>query len=34
MKDKIYLVIPNFIEEKVKKIFDIPGDIGFIAQFG
>jgi hypothetical protein len=30
-KDKIYLVSPNFIEEKVKKIFDMPGDIGFIA---
>ena len=34
MKDKIYLVSPNFIEEKVIKIFDMPGDIGFIAQFG
>ena len=32
MKDKIYLVSPNFIEEKVKKIFEMPGDIGFIAQ--
>ena len=34
MKDKIYLVSPNFIEEKIKKIFEMPGDIGFIAQFG
>jgi len=34
MKDKIYLVGSNFIEEKVKKIFEMPGDIGFIAQFG
>jgi intergrase/recombinase len=34
MKDKIYLVSPNFIEEKVKKIFEMPGDIGFIARFG
>jgi intergrase/recombinase len=34
MKDKIYLVSPNFIEEKVKKIFDMPGEIGFIARFG
>ncbi len=32
MKDKIYLVSPNFIEEKVKKIFEMPGEIGFIAQ--
>ena len=32
MKDKIYLVSPNFIEEKVKKIFEMPGDIGFITQ--
>jgi intergrase/recombinase len=34
MKDKIYLVSPNFIEEKVKMIFEMSGDIGFIAQFG
>jgi len=34
MKDKIYLVSPNFIEEKVKKIFDMPSEIGFIARFG
>ncbi len=34
MKDKIYLVSPNFIEEKVTKIFEMHGDIGFIAQFG
>ena len=34
MKDKIYLVSPNFIEEKVKKIFEMPGEIGFIARFG
>jgi hypothetical protein len=33
MKDKIYLVSPNFIEEKVKKVFEMPGEIGFIAQF-
>ncbi|MDF2737254.1 MAG: hypothetical protein K0S93_1111 [Nitrososphaeraceae archaeon] len=34
MKDKIYLVSPNFIEEKVKKIFEMLGEKGFIAQFG
>jgi len=34
MKDKIYLVSPNFIKEKVKKIFEMPGEIGFIARFG
>ena len=34
MKDKIYLVSPNFIEEKVKRIFEMHGDIGFIARFG
>jgi hypothetical protein len=34
MKDKIYLVSPNFIGEKVKKIFETPENIGFIAQFG
>jgi hypothetical protein len=34
MKDKIYLVSPNFIEEKVKMIFETPGEIGFIAKFG
>jgi hypothetical protein len=34
MKEKIYLVCPNFIEEKLKKILDMPGDIGFIARLG
>lgn len=34
MKDHIYLVSPQFIEEKVKKIFEMPGDIGFIARLG
>ncbi|HYA82884.1 MAG TPA: hypothetical protein VEH06_05460, partial [Candidatus Bathyarchaeia archaeon] len=28
MKDRIYLVSPHFVEEKVKKIFDLPGEIG------
>src|SRR5215212_4667088 len=34
MKDKIYLVSPNFIEEKVKKIFEMHGEIGFIDRIG
>ncbi len=34
MKDKIYLVSPNFIEEKVKKILEIPGEIGFTVRIG
>ena len=33
MKDHIYLVSPQFIEEKVKKIA-LPGEIGFIARLG
>ena len=34
MKDKIYLVSPNFIEEKITKIFQMPGEIACIARFG
>ena len=34
MKDKIYLVSPNFIEEKIKKIFEIPGELGFTIRIG
>lgn len=34
MKDHIYLVSPQFIEEKVKKIMTLPGEIGFIARLG
>ena len=34
MKDHIYLVSPQFIEEKVKKIITLPGEIGFIARLG
>ena len=40
MKDHIYLISPQFIEEKVKKIislpeeFSLPGEIGFIARLG
>jgi hypothetical protein len=34
MKDKIYLVSPNFIEEKIKKIFEVPGELGFTIRIG
>ena len=34
MKDKIYLVSPHFIEEKIKKIMEIPGEIGFTIRLG
>ena len=34
MKDRIYLVSPQFIEEKVKQILAMPGEIGFIARLG
>ncbi len=34
MKDRIYLVSPQFVEEKVKKIFDLPGEIGFTLRQG
>lgn len=33
-KDRIYLVSPQFVEEKIKKIIDIPGDIGFTCRLG
>ena len=34
MKDRIYLVSPHFIEEKIKKIMEIPGEIGFTIRLG
>jgi intergrase/recombinase len=34
MKDHIYLVSPQFIEEKVKKIFEMRVESGFIARLG
>jgi hypothetical protein len=33
MKDHIYLVSLQFIEE-VRKIFELPGETGFIARLG
>jgi hypothetical protein len=34
MKDRIYLVRSQFVEEKVRKIFDLPGEIGFTSRLG
>jgi hypothetical protein len=34
MKDRIYLVSPQFVEEKVQKIFELLGEIGFISRLG
>jgi len=31
---RIYLVSPQFVEEKVQKIFELPGEIGFISRLG
>ena len=33
-KDRIYLVSPNFVEEKINKITSIPGEIGFTCRIG
>ena len=34
MKDKIYLVNPNFVQTKLKALMSIPGEIGFIVRLG
>lgn len=34
MKDRIYLVSPRFIEAKIQKIMEIPGEIGFTIRLG
>jgi hypothetical protein len=34
MKDKIYLVNPNYIQTKLKALLSIPGEIGFIVRIG
>jgi hypothetical protein len=34
MKDRIYLVSPNFVEEKVNKIMTIPCEIGYTCKLG
>ena len=33
MKDRIYLVSPQFVEEKVRKI-ELPREIGFASRLG
>ena len=33
-KDHIYLVSPQFVEEKISKTMNIPGDIGFTCKLG
>ena len=33
-KDCIYLVSPNFVEDKINKIMSIPSDIGFTCRIG
>ena len=34
MKDKIYLVSPQFVSEKIDKIIAIPGEIGYTCRLG
>ena len=34
MKDRIYLVSPQFVEEKINKIMSISGEIGFTCRLG
>ena len=34
MKDRIYLVSPQFVEGKVNQVMAIPGDIGFTCKLG
>ncbi|MGH9965766.1 MAG: hypothetical protein ACRD5E_13195, partial [Nitrososphaeraceae archaeon] len=34
MKDRIYLVSPKFVEEKIIKVMAIPGDIGYTCRLG
>ena len=34
MKDKIYLVSPQFVSEKIEKIIAMPGEIGYTCRVG
>ena len=34
MKDRIYLVSPQFVEEKIAKVMSIPGEIGHTCRLG
>ena len=33
-KDRIYLVSPQFVEEKINKVIRMTGDIGFTCKIG
>jgi len=33
-KDHIYLVSPQFVEDKINNVMDIPGEIGFTCRLG
>ena len=34
MKDRIYLVSPHFVEDKVRKVYGLTGEIGFVTKMG
>jgi len=34
MKDKIYLVNPNYLPSKINALMSIPGEIGFTVKMG
>jgi hypothetical protein len=34
MKDKIYLVNPNYLQTKINALMAIPGEIGFTIRMG
>ncbi|MGI0045507.1 MAG: hypothetical protein ACRD47_17550, partial [Nitrososphaeraceae archaeon] len=34
MKDRIYLVSPQFVEDKINKVMAIPGEIGYTCRLG
>jgi hypothetical protein len=33
-KDRIYLVSPQFVEDKINNVMNIPGDIGYTCRLG
>ncbi len=33
-KDRIYLVSPQFVEDKINKVMNVPGEIGFTCRVG
>ncbi|MFZ0510530.1 MAG: hypothetical protein WAM14_02890, partial [Candidatus Nitrosopolaris sp.] len=34
MKDKIYLINPNYLQSKINALMAIPGEIGFTVRMG